>query len=236
MLTKSCVVLGCVLSAVVAVGQKGDSFDKHVADYRLLLSKKVQAEVGITVAQRAALNKAADHERQIAQPYLQQLQREGKNAQQLSSDQKYLGFLLELRDNVLGQLTAPQLKRLRELSLQAVDIGGVLDVVVAKRIGMSVAQLTKVRSIYGDGVKRSNAIVKAVEQKVTGPFINVRVKTQAEAKALNDRLIKDRDAELKKRQPEFDRLSKETKRSVEAVLTAKQLAEYHALQGKPFKP
>src|ERR1019366_6847049 len=131
-----------------------------------LLSKKIQKEVGITEAQRKRLNDAADHERTIAQPYLQQLQREGKDASSLNTDQKYLGFLIELRDNCLAALSPSQIKRLGELSLQSVDIGGILDVVVAKQIGMSVAQLTKARAVYAEGVKRSSGIVKEIERQV----------------------------------------------------------------------
>jgi len=100
---------------------------------------------------------------------------------------------------------------------------------------MSVAQLTKVRAIYGDGVKKSSTIVKQVERQVALPYKDVRVKTQTEAYALNQRLMKERGDALKKHQAEFDRIEKETKRNVEAVLTAKQWAAYHALQGKKFE-
>jgi len=81
-----------------------------------------------------------------------------------------------------------------------VDIVACLDVVVAKKLGMSVAQLTKVRSIYGDGVKRSSEFVKQVERQVALPYKDVRVKTQAEAYALNQRLMKERSDMLKKHQ------------------------------------
>lgn len=234
LMNRSCLVVGSLFLASICIAQKGDSFDKHVADYRLLMSKKVQAEVGITVAQRTALNKAADDERKIAQPYMEQLQREGKDASVLRNDQKYLGFLMELRENILKQLTPSQLQRLRELTLQSVDIGGVMDVVVAKRIGMSVDQLTKVRKVYEDGINASSSIVKKVEQQVAQPFKDVHVKTQAEAKSLNDRLMKERSQALEKHKGEFDRIEKETKHKVESVLTAKQLAAYRALQGKTF--
>jgi len=89
------------------------------------------------------MNKALDTEKAKARPYVEQMQKSGKSDAEANSDQKYLGYLLELRDNILALLSPPQIKRLRELSLQSVDIGGVLDVVVAKKLGMSVAQLTK---------------------------------------------------------------------------------------------
>jgi hypothetical protein len=236
MMNRTCVVVGCLMVATVSFAQKGDSFDTHTADYRLLLSKKIQAEVGITAAQRDALNKAADHERAVATPYLQQLQKEGKDESFLRTDPKYAGFLLELRNNVFAQLSAAQLKRLRELTLQSVDIGGVLDVIVAKKIGMSVDQLTKVRAIYDEGVKKSSAIVKQVDAKVLTPYKDVHARTQTEQKALNTRLMSERSAELKKHKPEFDQIEKQTKGKVQTVLTPAQLAAYHALQGKPFKP
>ncbi len=229
-------MIGCLSAAAIVCAQKMDSFDSHVADYRLLMAKKVQVEVGLTEAQRAKLNSAAEHERTVAKPYLAELQKAGKDPATLSTDQKYLGFLMELRDNCLKVLTPSQLKRLGQLSLQSVDIGGVLDVVVAKKIGMSVPQLTKVRSIYGDSVKKSSAIARQVDEGVAANFKNVRVKTQAEAAAINERITKERTDGLKKRQPELDKIALQTKNAMQAVLTAKQLAAYKGLQGKIFAP
>jgi len=233
---RGCFGFGFVILASIAMAQKGDTFDQHVADYRLLMSKKVQKEVGVTEAQRKRLNDAADHERKVAEPYLMQFQQQRKDPSTLNTDQTYLGFLMDLRNNVLAVLTPGQVKRLGELSLQSVDVGGVLDVVVAKKIGMSVAQLTKARAVYADGVKKSAAVFDQIKRQVAVPYKNMRVKTQAEAKALNERIMKDRNDALKKKKPELDGLAKETKRKVEAVLTTKQLAAYHALQGKPFNP
>jgi len=236
MMTRTAVLFGCLLMAAIGFGQKMDPFDAHVADYRLLISKQVQAEVGITSGQRAGLNSAADHERAVAAPYLQQLQKQGKTENDLATDTKYQGFLLELHDKALGLLSPGQLKRLRELTLQRLDVSGLCDVMVAKRLNMSVPQLTKVRSIFSDAVKRSSTIVNAVERQVLLPYKDMRVKTKAEATALNDRVLKERNEALKKKKPELDQIEKQTKRQLEAVLSTKQLAAYKSLQGKTFNP
>jgi len=222
--------------AALCFGQKVDSFDMKVADYRLLLSRKVQAECGVNEAQRARLNKVADQEKAKIEPYLAQVQKEGRSQDSLRTDKTYLGMLDELRLRVLEQLSLPQLKRLRELTLQSIDIRGILNVTVADKIGMSAAQLKKVRDIFSAYVKASTAIIKDVNQGIASKYKNTKVQTQAEAKSLNDSMNRQRDEELKKHKPQFDKLEKETKRDIDAVLSAKQLAAYQALQGKPFNP
>lgn len=219
----------------VAFGQKPDPLDLEIADYRLLLSKKVQAELGITVAQRDAMNKRSEAEKTRVLPYLQQMQKEGKSEVMLQKDPKYIGFAREFRSQTLSVLSAPQLKRLREISLQSVDLGGVLNESVSKQIGMSPTQLAKARGIFQVGVKQSQDIVLAVNKAVISQYNNKHVKTQAEATALNAEIEQKRQAGMRGRERELARIQDQTNQQVLAVLSAKQLAAYRALQGKPFK-
>ena len=227
-------VLAGALLTGLCYGQKADPFDLEIADYRLLISKKVQTEVGITSAQRALLNQKADAERALVMPYIQQQQKLGKTEASLQRDPKYLGFVRDFRNQTLSVLSPAQAKRLRELSLQSVDLGGALNATVAKRIGMSPAQLTKARSAFESGVKQSQAIVLAVNREVIAQYNNKHVKTQAEANALNAEIEKKRQTGMRMKEPELKRIQDQTNRQVLAVLTAKQLAAYRALQGKPF--
>ena len=75
-----------------------------------------------------------------------------------------------------------------------------------------------------------------VNQIVTGPYKNVKVTTQAQAKTINEAMQKAQTAEIKKRQPEITRVQLETKNSILAVFTSKQISAYRALQGKAFSP
>ena len=236
MIIKTGLVLAALLSSAAAFSQKMDAFDGHVADYRLLHYPGVEAEIHVSTAQRAQMNAAQDRERTIVNAYLVQVQRTGKSAQELARDPKYLGFLMDLQHAILSTLSPPQLKRLRELSLQAVGVAGVLDVIVSKRIGMSDVQLKKARTVYGDAVKRERVIVGLVNRQVQAKYMTTRVATETEKKALNDRMQRDREAAMKTKKPELDQIEAQTKRDLKAVLTAKQLAAYQALQGKMFLP
>ncbi len=233
---KASVLAACVLATSISFAQKMDSFDEHVADYRLLQSKKIQVEVGISEAQRTRLNEIATAQRTEVVPYLQQLQKQGKTSAELDSDPKYLAYIFKYRTQFLMALNPRQLQRLRELSLQNVDVVGALDIVVSKRIGLSADQLKRARDAYGVGVKKSQAIMMQVNQIVTGPYKNVKVTTQAQAKTINEAMQKAQTAEIKKRQPEITRVQLETKNSILAVFTSKQISAYRALQGKAFSP
>jgi hypothetical protein len=228
-------VLAGLLLSGVAFGQKPDPFDIEVSDYRIMLSKKVMVELGITAAQKAALNKKSEAERLKVLPYVQQMQKEGKSEAMLQRDPKYIGYVREFRTQTLSVLTAPQLRRLRELSLQSVDLGGVLNESVSKRIGMSPDQLKRARTVFQKGVKQSQDIVLAVNRAVISQYNNKHVKTQAEATALNAEIEQKRQAGIKGKERELLYIQDQTNKQVLAVLTAKQLAAYRALQGKPFK-
>ncbi len=237
MMKKSSFVLSGLLVAAVSFGQTGESFDFHVADFRLLTSKQIQAEVGITVAERATLNKFADAHKAAIQDYEKALVKQGKDPSKLTMDDPMLqGLQMKLPDPVQKHLTLAQLKRLRELSLHAVAMGGVLDVIVSKRIGMSADQLKKARTIYGGAVQRSQKITIDVRNQVLAPYRGVKPKTQIEAQNLNHRITGEYQAAMEKRSPEMKAIEAQTKKAIQAVLTSKQLAAYKELQGKPFKP
>lgn len=230
---RSGVFFSGLLLVAMGFGQRMDFFDSHVADYRLLQSKKVQADVGITVAERAKLNEVAVRERAVAVPYEQQLQKEGKTAAELDRDPKYLGMVADLGQKLLGVLTPGQVKRLRELTLQRAGLVGTTNVVVAKKLGMTVDQLTKVRAALQEGMRRSSPIMQMINERITAPYKNVHPKSQAEVDDINRKLSQETQVAIKNN-ADLVRIDKETKAKFDSVLSAKQLATYKALQGKPF--
>jgi len=99
---------------------------------------------------------------------------------------------------------------------------------------MSPSQLAKARQVFSAGIQRSQAIITAVNNQVIAQYNQTKVKSAAEAKALNATIEKQRQEGLKKHDPELHQIELETKRQIEAVLTPKQLAAYRALEGKPY--
>ena len=223
------------LAVVSAYAQAMDPFDSHVADFRLLVNKNVQADIVLTKPQIALLNQYADQNRTKIRAYQDQVARSGKDPRKISdSDPVLLKYFLELQGQVLAHLTPMQLRRLRELTLQSVGMRGMLDAAVSKRIGMTDVQLTKARKVFEKGALENQKISQAVYAKVIEPYKNTHPKTQAEEQALSDRIRKEYEAALAKRAPEIQKLAKQTKAEFDTVVTPKQLAAYKALGGKPF--
>src|SRR4051812_29884919 len=125
-----------VLAAVSAGGAFGapggmDQFDLHVSSLRILQDRSVQAELGVTTAQRAKMDKFADGYNSDLNAYLAELKKQNKADEQLP-DETMSMMLARLKQSVMAVLTPSQLKRLREISLQAYGLNGLMDDTVAK--------------------------------------------------------------------------------------------------------
>ncbi len=221
----------------LAYGQGTSSFDAQVADFRLLVDKKVQADVGISKQELAKLNVYADQNRDRIRAYQEEVRRQGKDPRKIAdNDPTLIRYFIELQQQVLTHLTPKQLQRLRELTLQSVGLRGLLDSNVAKRIGITEVQLKKARAIFEKGATANQKLTANTYSKVIAPFKSQRPKTQAEADALNAKIRSLYEAEIAKKNPEIKKLADQTKRDLESVVTSKQLAAYKALGGKPFVP
>jgi hypothetical protein len=228
------VILG-LFTVACCFGQNLDPFDYHVADFRLLVSKKVQADMGITTAQVAQMNKFADKNRDNMNAYRQQLAKAGKDPDRIpNSDPVLQKEYLDLKRSICDILKPAQLKRLRELTLQSVGMAGMLDGAVAKRIGLSVDQLKKAQAAFQDGATKENKIREAAYQKAVAPYQSYKPKNQADAAATSKKVREAYDAELKKHDAEIRAVALQTKKALDSVVTKKQFEAYTALGGKKF--
>jgi len=110
-----------------------------------------------------------------------------------------------------------------------------LDGAVAKRIGLSAAQLDKAKAIFKAGVEKEQKIRQGAYDRAIAPYKNVKPKTQAEAKDLTAKVTKAFDADISRHSAEIKATAEQTKKSLEAVVTKKQLDAYAALGGKKFE-
>lgn len=213
-----------------------DAFDTHVADVSLLQAKPIQKELGITEAQRSAMNKHADAHRSKLSAYEAQLKAKAqKDKKPVQPDNKVLaGYFASLKAGVLKEMKPPQIKRLRELTLQRAGLQGVLDSQVAKRIGVNDATLKKLRDLYVSGAQQTAKIEQASFTKVVGPYKDRKPKNEAEAKKLQDEVEKKLAAERKSIQPQLAKVQNDVRTKMMALLKDPQKKAYAALQGKPF--
>ena len=219
----------------IAGAQNG--FDAYVANIVILQAKNVQKELGITEAQRAKMNKLADADRTQRTALMKQFQKEAEEAKkagkQYSPDMtKVANLNVSLKKAIIGELSAAQLKRLRELSLQDAGIIALMDDTVAKEAGVTSATVAKLRTAFEAGAKQAQAIQEAEAKKIFARYKDKKPKNEAEANKWRDEALK----ELSKvAGPKVAAVQNATKSKMEALLTAAQKSKFKALQGAEFK-
>jgi len=219
-----CVLMVLLPFAAVASQPKMDPFDLHVASLRILERKDVQAELGVTAAQRAKMDQYADDYNNSLKLYLQQLKKQNK-ANEPMPDGTVVMMLSKLKQNVMAILTPAQLRRLREISLQAYGLNGILDTTVAKKIGLSESQIAKMQETYKAGSKKANDImadaIKPVDKEFKGKPKNQDYEAKGKA-AVNAAM------------PQVQKVNDDTQAAMLAIFTPQQKKAFLALQGKVF--
>lgn len=228
---------------IAAVTYAVDSFDYHCANIALLqdrgdgLGKVIQKEIGITEAQRKKMNDVASAYRAKLEAYQKQLKGSRPDLNVLNQR------MAELKRGIVGLMTPAQIKRLRELNLQAAGLIGLLDKVVATKIGMTDAQYKQFYKTYVDGKTSAESIVKATMvpidqkyQKLALAYKGQEKQHEADLKKLHDQYMGEANAAERQIQPRIKAITDGTQQKMTAMITAKQKAAWIALQGKRFVP
>lgn len=231
--------LGCLVAS--SFGQQSamsvmDRFQFHAADLQLLEAKPVQAELKITTAQRNAMNAFAEKHRAKLMALDELYKKQKKTAEDAQKDPKIVAYFLELKTNVMLQLTKAQLKRLAEISLQRVSLSAITDDMVAQKIGMSKDQLTKFRNAFQDGGEQFAAAQRAAAAPILNKYKDKKPKDQKEAEALRKQFDAEMDAAMQKAAPQLNAIKAAAEKKLRAMITPAQWAKWTALLGKPFKP
>lgn len=211
-----------------------DNFDRTIAGLPLLQDPKVQAELKITEAQRKKMNTHAEAFNKKSAAYQKELEaQEAKTKKPAEPDPKRIDAMMsELKTKVLNELSAVQLKRLRELSLQAVGVTALGDDLVAARIGLTADQKTKVRGVVKAGLDAANKLLGQADANARKGIADP--KTEAEFKKAEATYNTRMEAEQKKIQPQLQKIREDTIKKALAILNAKQNEAWKALQGKPY--
>jgi hypothetical protein len=222
-------VTGFVLTASASAQV---DFDKRAADVGLLQAKQIQAEVGVTAAQRAKMNAAADRHRKRLEDYEKELKALGTVT---PDKRRLLGFFETLKSDVFAALTPAQIRRLRELTLQRLGLVALTDDQVAKKVGLSAAQVTKLKAAFQSGRTKFVTLQQSTAKPILAPYEGRKPKTQAEATALRTEIEGKLKAASDRVKPQLVAIGKQTDAAMMAVLTPAQKAAWAALKGRPFK-
>ncbi|HMS53772.1 MAG TPA: hypothetical protein PKA27_00090 [Fimbriimonadaceae bacterium] len=231
-----------LFSAHASAQTKHDPFDFKMASVIILQSKEVQKELGISEAQRTQMNKYADKHRGELVAYQKQLEarQKDKNKPLDVDPTKMDGMFVNLKKGVFGQLKPGQLKRLREISLQQLGLVALIDETVATRVGLSVPEQKKIKSVYESGIKEADQIAQAGQAQLEIQLNELRKKypnpkTDAEKEKVMSEAQKKAEAIEKRIDPQIESVRKVTLTKMLSMLSAKQRGNWTTLLGKPFK-
>jgi hypothetical protein len=214
-------------------GAQQDAFDFYFADVTILQLKPIQSELKVTETQRINMNKHADWLKGQGTAIDSQV-RSGKLTKE-EGNRQMAGHLATLKRRVLGELNASQLKRLREITLQRDGLLPLMDQKMADKIGMTKAQLTKLREGYVESNEKAKEIQQTAFSPIFAKYEKMKPKDDAEKKTLNEQANKELDAARKKILPQLEALGKSFASLVETTLTKGQRDAFAALKGKPFE-
>jgi hypothetical protein len=216
-LPKSLIVL---LLAFVGAVASAQSFDEQIASLIILQDKSVQKDIGITDQERAAMNKFADaHRAKLAAYY--------KEANGKPDEKKLYEMFSVMKRGVISQMSAAQVKRLREISLQYLDFTALADRTVGAKVGLSDSQHAQIDKFVQSMEQKGKGIEDDAKRIADADPRTKAAKTQQERTAIGM-------AAFKKVEPRLADLKADTRRKVLATLTPAQRATWQALLGRPF--
>ena len=211
-----------------------DPFFFHTADVQLLQAKPIQTELKITEAQRTAMNKFATKHREKLEALEKKYEKEKKSMADAQSDPMIVAYYLELKTNVMLQLSKTQLKRLSELSLQRVGMAALTDDVVATKVGLNKSQLAKFRDAFkSNGLKFQKAQQEAMAP-IRKKYEGKKPKDEKEATTLRNQYNADMEAVMKKAGPKLESIQKAAEKQLLSLLTSAQQSTFKSYQGKIF--
>lgn len=226
------------VAAIVAASSAfaaGDPFDLKVANIILLTNKKVQSELKITAAQRTKMNSYAQADEKFKASIVKNAQSAKQQQLTQAQQQQMASSFMKMRTSVLGVLTASQVKRLREITVQTAGPIAILDVNISAKIGVTDAQKKKIAAAYTDGQKQAQAVQKAAFEPISKKYQAKKPKNETEAKSLQKAFAGEMQTAAKKIAPKMKAIETSTSAKMFSLITSKQKTALEALKGKPFK-
>lgn len=212
------------------------AFDAAIADVSLLQAKEVQQELKIDEATRARMNKHADAHKKALEAYRQKVEKEKIDPAKAMQSAEMQKIFKDLKDGVFSELSAPQIQRLREITLQRAGIVAIGQADVAKQVGLSDAQLEKFRSTFQADFQKAQTLRNEAMRTALKEYEGKQPKSQEEADKWRQDAQQKVAAAEKTLGPKLEKLAKETESKLNALLTPAQKKAWDALKGAPFAP
>lgn len=131
---------------------------------------------------------------------------------------------------LVGTLTVPQKKRLRQMALQANGPFAIRNISVAQDLALTPEQRQKVEAVAQTTIKTMDAL----SGKQADDIVKLPQPNPQDTKAVKTYESK-KITIMKRYQPQLDQIEKKGKNGVLALLTPAQKTKWKTLLGKPFK-
>jgi hypothetical protein len=224
-----------VAASIAGAAFAQDKFDFSVANIEILRDKGAQKDIGITEGQLKTLNGYADKFSKTTKAKSDEYQK-AKKKPDAAWQKFFTGEYITLRTNVLKSLSPGQLKRLREITIQAAGPRAIMDKQVALKVGLTEADHKKIVAAIIEGDKKVAKIKQEIGAKVGPKYKDKKPKTKEEADKLQKQLNDDLGKEMSKRSNEINAIAKAQDGKVKAIVKEVHLKRLQDLMGKPFKP
>lgn len=212
-----------------------DAFDFEVANVQILTDRAVQKDMGISDKQRNTLNDYASAMTKATNEKIAEYQK--ANKQPDAAFQKFgMDQFVAFRKKCLSVLSAAQLKRLREITIQSAGVRALLDKTVATKCGLVDPTYTSFYKAVQDGDRKVGKIKAEVGEVIKKKYGASKPKDQKESDALQAKINKDLSAEMKKRDPEMKKVILENEANIKKYVKKEHFDKLKALMGKVFVP
>lgn len=218
----------------VAVAAFADDFDRKIASIDVLRDKAVQKDMGVTTGQLTTLNKFATEFETTMRKKIEEYQKAKKQP-----DEPFRKFsdtqVNKLRGQVLGVLSEGQVKRLREITIQAAGPRAILDANVAAKIGLTTAEHKAFLSAIQEGDRALARIKQDVAMAVQAKHKNdAKPKNGKESDALQKKLFAEINEGMKKREGETKAILQKADKKTAAIIKKTHMDKLKTLMGKAF--
>lgn len=204
-----------------------DPFDLYLCDINVLQDKAVQAELKVDEELRAKLNEHAAW-------FDQEAKRIEENFPADARVEALLRSRAMFKARVLDSLSDPQVKRLAQLSLRAMDVVAVLDLKIGEKLGITEAQQTVLFESWKKTGESVAAALARVRQPIVDKYRAMKADSEGERKAQQAAAAKEMAEADKSVAEEIQGLKKAFEKTVADTLTEGQKKEWERLKGPPM--
>jgi len=222
------------LFATSAFAQSGDQeFYRQVASVELLQSKKLQAEIKLTDAQRDKLNAEAGTYSKRMTGILDDV-KAGKIGP-VEAKQSVEEAKSSLKTKILATLKPEQVVRWGQLTVQQLDVLALFDPIVVAKLGLTKAQSQKLTDAWNATGARVANLESTTKKPIVDKYRAMKPANDAEREKLTQQLQTELAEATAKIKPELDKLKKEFDTSVATTLTDGQKKTWSEIKGPAVK-